>query len=178
MLMTLLHFSEDPRIACFEPRLLPSRPGEPARVWAIDEAHAPLYYFPRDCPRVAFWATPRSTPEDIARFLAHTTARWVIAIESAWLDRVREARLYVYRLPGDTFASAGADEGGEGPGYYVSREAVTPMSVEPVGDLLARLVAAEIEVCLTPTLWPLYHALIPASLHFSMIRMRNARPIA
>lgn len=173
--MALLHFSEDPAITHFQPRPLPARPGAPPLVWAIDEEYAPLYYFPRDCPRVAFWTTPSSTDEDIARFLAHTAARRVIAIEGGWLERVREARLYAYRLPGDTFASLGPDEG---PGYHVSREAVTPLSVEPVGDLLARLVDAGVELRLTPSLWPLYHALVPASLHFSMIRMRNAQPEA
>lgn len=175
--MTLLHFSEDPTIARFEPRPPPPSPGRaaglPPYVWAIDEAHAPLYYFPRDCPRVAFWATPASTADDIARFLGHTTARWVIAIEGGWLERLRRTRLYAYRLPADTFAAPGPDEG---PGYHVSREAVVPLGVEPVGDLLDRLVAAGIELRLTPSLWPLYHALIPASLHYSMIRMRHARP--
>lgn len=173
--MILLHFSEDPTIARFAPRALPARPGEPPLVWAIDEEHAPLYYFPRDCPRVAFWATPESTAEDIARFLAHTTARWTIAIEGRWLERLRRTHLYAYRLPGDTFASPGP---GAGPGYHVSREAVEPLSVEPVGDLLERLVAAGIELRLTPSLWPLHRALVTSSLHFSMIRMRNARPAA
>lgn len=172
---TLWHFSEDPAIARFAPRSLPARPGIPPRVWAIDDAHAPLYYFPRECPRVAFWALPDSTAEDLARFLGQTAARWVIAIEAAWLERLRATRLYAYRLPGATFTALGPDEG---PGYYVSREAVAPLSVEPVGDLLARLVAAGVEVRLTPSLWPLYHALLPASLDYSMIRMRNAQPEA
>lgn len=171
--MSVLHFSEDPTIARFQPRSMPTRPGEPPLVWAIDEEHAPLYYFPRDCPRVAFWATPNSTADDVARFLAHTAARRVIAIEGHWLEQVRSARLYVYRLPTATFAPRGP---GEGPGYHVSREAVSPLSVEPVGDLLARLVAVQVELRLTPSLWPLYHALVPSSLHFSMIRMRNAQP--
>jgi hypothetical protein len=179
----LYHFSEDPAIEAFHPRPAPWRgphsapltPDE-ARdrlVWAIDEEHAPLYWFPRDCPRVAYWPLPTSTPGDVARFLGHTNARWVIAIEGAWLERVRQARLYAYRLPGDTFQPQGSHGG---PGYYLSRESVTPLSVEPVGDLLARHVAANIELRITPSLWPLRHALIPATLHFSMVRMRNAQP--
>lgn len=36
--------------------------------------------------------------------------------------------------------------------------------------------AENIEVRLTPSLWPLHDALIPASLHFSMLHLRNAAP--
>lgn len=168
----LWHFSEEAAIERFVPRTLPMRPELPPRVWAIDDAHAPLYYFPRECPRVAFWALPESAPEDVERFLGQTAARRVIAIEGGWLERVRATRLYAYRLPDATFVPL---EAGEGPGYYVSREAVTPLGVEPVGDLLARLVAAGVELRLTPSLRPLQRALPRASLHFSMIRMRNAR---
>lgn len=183
--MMFYHYSDDPGIEVFHPRPIPPQsPGAPPAsadyaganlVWAIDEDHAPLYWFPRDCPRVAYWPLPTSTDEDIARFLGHTTARWVIAIEGAWLERVRSAKLYEYRLPGDTFRPQWS---GGGPGYHVSREAVTPLSVELVGDLLARQVAANIELRITPSLWPLHRALIPATLHFSMVRMRNAQPEA
>jgi len=174
----LFHFSEDPTIARFEPRSLPPRndpysaprPAEPL-VWAIDEAHAPLYFFPRDCPRAAFWAGPDTTPDDHARFLGHTAAARVIAIEGSWLDRVRYARLYVYRLP-----PAGFVPHDENAGNWVVREAVTPLAVEPAGDLLARLVAAGVELRVTPSLWPLRHALVASSLEFSMVRLRNARP--
>ena len=173
---TLFHFSEDPTIARFEPRSLPPRndlysaprPTEPL-VWAIDEAHAPLYFFPRDCPRVAFWAGPDTTPDDRARFLGHTAAARVIAIEGGWLERVRHAHLYVYHLP-----SAGFVPHDEDAGYWVAREAVTPLAVEPAGDLLARLVDAAVELRITPSLWPLRHALVASSLHFSMIRLSKA----
>lgn len=181
--MILYHFSEDPTIEVFHPRPIPgpstySTPPPPEQtssllVWAIDEAHAPLYWFPRDCPRIAYWALPTSTPEDIDRFLGHTAARWVIAIESAWLARLRETQLYAYRFPPETFEPQW--EGG-GPGYHISREPVTPVAVEPVGDLLARHVAAGIELRITPSLWPLRRALLSATLHFSMVRMRNAQP--
>ena len=172
MATILYHFSERADIAHFVPRTLASRPELPAAIWAIDEEHAPLYWLPRDCPRVAFWALPTSTPEDRARFLGQTAARIVIAIEAGWLDRVRQTKLFVYHLPAASFY----EPEGEGPGYHIARVAVTPRRVEPVGDLLARIAARGVELRLTPSLWPLYHALLPATLHYSMIRMRNAQP--
>jgi hypothetical protein len=166
----LFHYSEEPDIRVFAPRPVASNPESEPLVWAIDAAHSPLYFFPRDCPRVAYWALPTSTPEDIERFLGHTAARWVIAIEGAWLERIRTTQVYAYRLPPDTFVSL------RDHGCHVSRETVTPFSVEPVGDLLTRLRDAGVELRITPSLWPLRSALLDATLHFSMIRMRNATP--
>lgn len=166
----LLHFSEEPDIARFVPRAPRAHPEQEPRVWAIDEDHAFMYLFPRDCPRVTFWPLPTSTDEDIARFLGHTAARRVAAIEGVWLERIREARLFVYRMPAETFTDL------NDAGMHVSRATVAPLSVEPAGDLLTRLRDAGVEVRLTPSLWPLYRAVIASTLHFSIIRLRNARP--
>jgi hypothetical protein len=168
--LRLFHFSEDPAIVRFEPRLLPTSNGE-AVVWAIDEERAPLYLLPRDCPRVCFYAKPDSLREDVERFLGHTTARLVIAVESGWLDRIRSAQLFRYLLPANDFALVDS-----GAGYYVAHRAIEPLAVEPVGDLLEALTAANVEVRITPSLWPLHDAVAASSLHFSMIRMRNALP--
>jgi hypothetical protein len=59
---TLCHFSEDPTITTFTPR--PSRL-ERDCVWAIDEAHAPLYWFPCECPRVAAWVLAMESVGDL-----------------------------------------------------------------------------------------------------------------
>jgi hypothetical protein len=164
----LFHYSEALDIKTFVPRPVASNPESEPLVWTIDAEHAPLYFFPRDCPRVAYWALPTSTPEDIERFLGHTAARRVIAIEGSWLERMRTTTLYSYRFAPDTFVSL------RDHGCHVSRETVTPLSVEPVGDLLTRLRDAGVELRITPSLWPLRSALLDATLHFSMIRMRNA----
>ncbi|ARU59939.1 hypothetical protein CBW65_01845 [Tumebacillus avium] len=165
----MYHFSEDPSIRHFEPRLHPSHPDKPAMVWAIDEQRAPIYFFPRDCPRVTFWAKHDTTEADRERFLAHTNARMVIAVESRWLPQLQNTQLYVYHLPDETFTCID-----EGAGYFTSLEGVTPLRVEPVGDLMARLGEANVELRLTPSLYPLHDALLDTTLHFSMIRMRNA----
>lgn len=167
---TLLHFSENPAIRCFAPRPHPHQPGQPPCVWAIDDAHAFLYFFPRDCPRALFWATPTSTPDDVACFLSHTAAKRVAIVEGAWLERLQKAALFVYRFPATTFEPL------HDAGMYLSREPVTPLSVEPAGDLLVRLRDADVELRITPSLWPLWNAVVASTLCFSGIRLRNASP--
>ena len=56
-----------------------------------------------------------------------------------------------------------------------ARATVRPVSVEPVGDLLARQVAAGVELRLCQSLVLLGRAILSSSLHWSLIRMRNAQ---
>ena len=99
----LHHFSEDPTIRRFEPHVPATNPDHRPGVWAIDAEHAPLYWFPRDCPRVTAW--PRTPAEHVAFAAAWvTTARRVHGIESGWLDRMRTTTVYRYDLPRDDFA--------------------------------------------------------------------------
>jgi hypothetical protein len=168
---TVLHFSEEPAIERFVPHVPRSRPEVEPLVWAIDEQHAPLYWFPRDCPRVTFWPGPDTAAATVERFFAHTEARRVHAIESGWLERVRACELYVYRLDAGAF-----ERRDDADGHWISREVVEPLGVEPVGDLLARHADAGIELRVTPSLWPLHDAVPASDLRFSIVRMRNAAP--
>src|SRR5438445_9179842 len=72
--MKLFHFSEEPTIQRFEPHVPQPQPEASPLVWAIDEAHAPNYFFPRDCPRVCFWSGPRTTRADRERYFGPSTA--------------------------------------------------------------------------------------------------------
>src|SRR5512147_2708244 len=96
----LFHVSEEPSIERLEPRR--AVPGDDALVWAIDAGHVRNYLLPRDCPRVTFYATGATKPEDAARFLG--TSRAVVAIEREWLERVQRVQLHCYELPMETFA--------------------------------------------------------------------------
>jgi hypothetical protein len=169
----LYHYSEEPDIARFGPRVYESRSEEGPIVWALLAQNEPLYLFPRDCPRIACWALPESTPEDIERFLGQTAARMVLAIESAWLAKLRATTLYRYEMPAEAF------EPDPSPGFYgayLSRRAVEPLAVEPISDLLAAHAQAGTELRITPSLWPLWDGIVQSSLHFSGIRLRNAQP--
>lgn len=111
------HFSEDPSIARFEPHIPKTNLSQPPAVWAIDPEHSPLYWFPRNCPRVTAW--PRNLDEraEFRRRLA-TNAPRVHAIETTWLDRVRTTQLYRYDFDASDFAPWP-----EASGQWISREA-------------------------------------------------------
>jgi hypothetical protein len=168
--MRLYHFSEDPGIRVFEPHVPAHRAGDGLQplVYAIDDAHAVMYCFPRDCPRACFWPGPQTTAADRDRWFAGVGARMVIAVEAAWLDAIRSCTLYRYELPPASFALADAVAG-----HWVSREPVRPLAVEPVGDLLAAVAAGGAELRLTPSLRELWPALVRSTMCFSGTRLRN-----
>ena len=165
----LWHVSEDDSIRAFRPhRSATALTGEKL-VWAVDTRHLPLFWFPRECPRGTFWAGPGTTSDDAEAFLRGAAER-VHAIEGAWLERVRAARVVAYRLPEETFTPHP-----EVGGYWVSRDRVVPLELVELGDLLDRHAAAEIELRVVPNLWPLWERVVASTLEFSGIRLRNAR---
>jgi hypothetical protein len=166
--VSLWHVSEDGGIARFEPRANSEHDSPEALVWAIDDDHVPAYWFPRDCPRGTFWAIDSTTDEDVERFLTGDRSRRVQALQSDWLERFRSVRVFAYRLPEATFAPYG-----RAAGYFVSREAVEPLEVIELGDLLARHVDAGIELRVVPDLGGLWGRVIASTLEFSGIRLRN-----
>ena len=165
----LIHVSEEPGIARFDPR--PSKYANGPVVWAIEERRLCNYLLPRECPRVTYYAGQNSTEADVARLLG--SSRAVVAIESGWFERVRSARLYGYHLPVDTFECVDSCAG-----YFVSRVAIVPSGVEVFDDPVAELPRRGAELRVLPSLWSLRDAVVASSLQFSLIRMRNAVPRA
>ena len=167
---TLFHFSENPTITKFVPHVPRTNPTHAPAVWAIDEDHAPLYWFPRDCPRVTAW--PRNSTERVTfENVFCTDAPRVHGIESKWLEAVRSTVLFRYTLPSESFVPWS-----EASGQWISEMEVEPSEVLAVGDLLACHVAAQVELRITPDLWPL-HDLAKSDLwDFSNVRMSNAQP--
>lgn len=172
----LLHFSENPNLTVFHPRPTAGKDDPTPVVWAIDAVHALLYYFPRDCPRVVFWPLPGSSEADRLRFFGHTAANAIVTVEGAWLERIANSRLYAYTLPSENFVPVVPESDPGFHGAYTSQETVRPISVLPVGDLLTALASAGAEIRVTPSLWPLWDAVMVSTLHFSGIRLRNALP--
>ena len=173
--MRLFHFSDDPAIAVFEPRPVRTPAKRPAGqewlngplVWAIDDAHSFLYFFPRECPRIVIWPTERTTLADRARWIGATSAHSVAFIEARWMERLEATTLYRYDLPLSPFASI------DDVGMWVSRQAVIPLGVEAMRGLPAHLVEARVELRPVEYLLPL-KAVWGSTLHASGIRLRNA----
>jgi hypothetical protein len=164
----LWHVSEDPTITRFAPHRARTALTDEPLVWAVDTRHLPLYWFPRDCPRCTFWAGPRTTDAHLARFLDGRRELRVHVIEEGWLERVRGARLYLYRLPVESFT-----QDRETLGYWMSRATVDPLELIEIDDLVGRHAAAGIVLRAAPNLWPLWDAVVGSTLEFSGIRLRN-----
>jgi hypothetical protein len=165
----VFHYSEDGSIRRFAPHVPQTNPGHPASVWAIDEAHSPLYWFPRNCPRLSVWARD---PEQQALFgdLFETEAWRLCAAETGWLERVRDARIYRY-----VFDAAAFHPWAEADGQYVAHDVVYPERVEPIDDVLALHAAADVELRFTPRLGRLMDRILASGLPFSFVRIRDAR---
>lgn len=174
--MRLFHFSDDPNIGIFKPRLVRISTersigrewlNEPL-VWAIDELHQPMYLFPRECPRILYWPTSTTTREDYQRWWGQRSCRVVAHIEWSWLDRLRAAVLHRYEFLEAGFLSL------HDAGMWVSRTSVGPIKVETLRDLLAELRGQGVELRVMESLVSL-NELWTTSLHVSGIRLRNAR---
>lgn len=166
---TVYHYSEDGAITRFAPHVPQTNPSHPPAVWAMDEAHSPLYWFPRDCPRISVWANDEAQQSTLSE-LFDTDASRICAAESCWLDRVRRAHIYRYGFDGARFGPWV-----EADGQYISTEVVQPRSVELLDDLLALHAAAEVELRFTPTLGTLMDRMLTSGLPFSFVRIRDAR---
>ena len=166
----LWHFSEDPSLSRFRPHTPATNPQAPPLVWAVDTRHAPMFWFPRDCPRGCIWPAPASTPEDRERFFGQSAATRVHVMEADWLPRMRSCRLYAYRLPAEAF---GPHEVG---GYWVAGEPVEAIERMIIDDLVGRHAAAGIELRITPSIWPFWRRVVSSTIGFSGSRLGNSAP--
>jgi hypothetical protein len=166
---TVYHFSEDGTLKRFAPHVPPTNPSHPPAVWAIDAAHAPLYWFPRDCPRVSVWAN-----DPFQQAVLHdrfgTEASRICAAETGWFDRIRDARLYRYEFDAAQFEPWQLADG-----QYVAADVVWAERVQVLDDLPALHAAAAVELRITPRLGALVDQVLASGLPFSFVRIRDAR---
>lgn len=165
--MKLYHFSDNPNIKRFEPRRIYDE--VVPKVWTIDEYHAPHYFFPRECPRVCIWPKEDTTESDLNTFFGMSDAKRMVAIETAWYDRVSKGHIYRYSFEPDDFEIHEPNAG-----YYISTRAVEPINIERIDDLVGSIIIQSIEFRVTPSLKPLKEQILKSSVNYSMIRMRNA----
>lgn len=169
----LWHYSEDPSLSRFEPRLTGTNPQELALVWAVDTRHAPMFWFPRDCPRGCIWLVSTTNATDRDRFFGQSAARRIHVVESGWLDRMQSGRLSAYRLPAEPFRPHETVGG-----YWGSDRAVDAVEKVAIDDLIGRHARAQIELRVTPSIWPFWREVTASTVEFSGSRLRNAAPPA
>ena len=163
----VFHSSEDPSLARFEPHVPRTNAEVGPAVWAIDEAHAPLYWFPRDCPRVAVWANDARQRRRLHQLFGVTGWR-VQAAPVSWSEGIAVCRLYEYRFDESDF-----DPWPEAEGQWISHRTVTPYGVGPVGDLLLRQREARVDLRLVPELRAIRDLALDSGLPFSIVRYRS-----
>jgi hypothetical protein len=164
----LLHFSEDPDIRTFEPRVPPHRPEIEPLVWAVHADYGWTYCFPRECPRILAWPLPTTTPGDLRAWCQDGPPRRVACIEAAWLGRMHSVAIYRYEFEPDGFEALDGDSW-----MLVSRERRRAVAMDPVGDLVEALVNQGVELRIMPSLLPLRNAW-GTTMHVSGMRLRNA----
>ena len=169
--MKLYHVSEEPGIGIFEPRPSPQVYDKITGdvVFAINDEMLHNYLLPRECPRVTYYANADSTQNDIDTFIGNSKKKYIVNIEEGWLERVKQTTLYLYELPSESFTLID-----KGAGYYVSYEAVKPVDVLKVDDLLNELGKRDVELRVISSLKQLADEVSNSSLQFSVIRMKNA----
>jgi len=111
-----------------------------------------------------------TTPEDREGFFGQSAAKRVHVMESGWLRRMQECRLYAYRLPHEGFRPH------EVGGYWVADEPVDAVEQVVLDDLVARHADAGIELRITPSIWPFWRRVASSSVEFSGSRLRNSAP--
>ena len=166
----LWHFSEDPSLGWFRPHTPARNPEAPPLVWAVDTRHAPMFWFPRDCPRGCIWPVPATTPQDRERFFGQSAATRIHVMEAGWLGRTQACRLYAYRLPAEAFRPH------EVGGYWVADEPVDAIEQVILDDLPGRHASAGIELRITPSIWPFWRRVVNSTVEFSGSRLGNSAP--
>jgi hypothetical protein len=174
--MRLFHFSEDPSITVFEPRLVSVATARASGqswlngplVWAIEERFQAMYLFPRDCPRIVVFRKADSSLSDVEHWFGTRDCVAIAHIEWDWFERLAATTLYRYDLPTVTFEDL------NDAGMHVSRTSVRPVGVTALSRPLDILRDAGVELRIMRRLTPLRRAW-DTSLHVSGIRLRNAQ---
>jgi hypothetical protein len=120
-----------------------------------------MFWFPRDCPRGCIWPVSTTTEKDREGFFGQSAASRIHVMESEWLGRMREGRVYAYRLPGETFRPD--DVVG---GFWVSDRQVEAIERVVLDDLLGTHAAAGIELRITPRIGPLWERVVESTVEF------------
>lgn len=172
MIEPLHHFSDCEDISIFIPRAPLRHPHAEPLVYAIDAWHSPLYFFPRDCPRIAIWPVESTSNQDRETYNSWTDKRMRLFVEQSDENDWRTGELIRYDFnPLDGFIDTGDH------GVWISRQNVRPLASTRILNLPQAAIQAGVEVIVTPSLLETARHFFDfearqflTSLHVSMIR--------
>ncbi len=170
--MRLFHVSEESNIKVFEPRI-PLRvdiDNTKGLVWAINEECLPNFLTPRNCPRVTYYSTDKSSKEDKQRYFPSKSSQHVVAIEHKWFETMKNTVLYLYEFDISKFYLQD-----EISGYYVSEVRQVPINKIIMTNLFNELSIRNVEIRIVDNLWDLSDEIKQTSLNWSMCRMAYAQ---
>jgi hypothetical protein len=158
------HYSEDPAIERFVPHVPATNPSAAALVWAIEPAYASLYWFPRDCARVAVWAHDATQRIELrARWGAEATrVHFVATSDEAW---IHATELFEYAFAPEPF-----EPWPEAEGQWVADEPVVARRVAPMRDLVDAHATAGVELRFEADLDARRREVLASGLPFSIVR--------
>ncbi|MBS1708143.1 MAG: hypothetical protein JSS65_05405 [Armatimonadetes bacterium] len=183
----LYHFSDRDDIEAFHPRPPLRHPDTEPLVFAIDAWHSPLYFFPRDCPRIGVWPVESTTIQDRQTFSESTNCRMLLLIDQSHESSWRGGQIVRYAFTYEGFEDC------HDHGVWVSRQPRDWRSRETLLDLPAACHEAGVEVRVVPSLassaQDFYDPALErmdTTLHVSMVRMsllpkwtaKGGRPVA
>ncbi|TAH63444.1 MAG: hypothetical protein EWM47_13620, partial [Anaerolineaceae bacterium] len=166
--MRLFHVSEESNIEIFEPRkpLRTDIDNSKGLVWAINEQCLSNFLTPRDCPRVTYYYTDRSSDDDKSRFFSSPDVQHVVVIESKWFETMKNTTLYLYEFDPSDFVLQD-----ETAGYYVSDKKQKSINKIIISDIFKELFDRKVEIRIIPNLWDLAEDIKKSTLNWSLCRM-------
>lgn len=169
--MRLFHVSEEANIEVFIPRIPTREDMDKSKglVWALTEEHLPQFLTPRECPRVTYRITDKTTQDDIKKFFS-SSSRYCVAIEHGWYKTMASTTLYVYEFDTANFYFDDCA------GFYVSDQTEKPISAIRYNDLFEELFIRNVEIRMINNLWNLADEIKKSTLKYSICDMANAQP--
>ncbi|NNU78140.1 DUF6886 family protein [Clostridium estertheticum] len=170
--MRLFHISEESNIKVFEPRI-PLRAdidNTKGLVWSINEKCLPNFLTPRNCPRVTYYSTDKSSKEDNEKYFPSESSQHIVAIEHKWFETMKNTVLYLYEFDISKFYLQD-----EIAGYYVSEVRQVPINKIIKANLFNELSIRNVEIRIVDNLWDLSDEIKQTSLNWSMCRMAYAQ---
>lgn len=164
----LFHISENPNIEVFRPISPKTDPDADAVVWAVEEAHVPAYWFPKECPRLCCWRESNQPLNGVAQQLLGEVGMRLHAIEERWYSRFRLCRLFVYRFAQEGFTLQLREAG-----YWTARTEVRPLSVTPLGNLVTKHSVEGILLRAEPDLRILIEMVARSGLKYAVLKKKN-----